>query len=787
MPSFFVSYNKADRAWAEWIAWILEAEGHTAVIQAWDFRPGGNFVLDMDKATKDTDKTLVVLSENYLNAAFTQSEWGSAFRSDPMSEQRKLIPIRVQACNPEGLLGSIVYVDVVGLEREVAQQAILAALPERLKPDSEPPFPRISQTEPDFPSAARSRPWNVPYERNAFFTGREEVLQTLHQQLSQDEAVALSQTQAISGLGGIGKTQTAVEYAYRHRQDYQAIFWVRAETELELRTGFVEIARLLNLPQQEAQDPDDTIQAVKQWLAHNPGWLLVFDNADHPELLNPFRPRQGQGHILLTSRAQIFDSFGIARPVSLQKMPAEEAVAFLFKRAGRDTDATEADAATTLAAELGFLPLALEQAGAFILKRNLRFSTYLSQYRKKRLTLLEQQPPKVGNEQQPNRSVQTTWQLNFDAVKALNPASAELLQFSAFVAPDTIPYELLMAGRESLGGLLTDALASAEQEAARFEIAELLEPLSQYSLVRIDPKSDSYTIHRLVQEVVKVEMDEAHCRLWTERAIASVTQAFPNAEYGNWPDCERLLPHAKVAIQFATADQIESETTALLLARTGYYLKEQTQYSDAEPLYIDALAMRKRLLGEEHPDVALSLNNLAALYKNQGRYSDAEPLYIDALAMKKRLLGEEHPSVALSLNNLALLYDNQGRYSDAEPLYIDALAMNKRLLGEEHPAVALSLNNLASLYKNQGRYSDAEPLYIDALAMRKRLLGEEHPAVALSLNNLASLYDNQGRYSDAEPLYIDALALFERILGPDHPSTNVVRGNLQGLQNRQKQ
>ena len=538
MTSFFVSYNSADKSIAEWIAWTLEEAGHTVVIQAWDFRPGGNFILDMQAATANTDQTIMVLSENYLNAKYTQPEWAAAFTDDPESQARKLIPIRVGECQPTGLLRSLGYVDLVGLEEEEAGQTILGALLERMKPTTKPPFlmekrARTIQTKPQFSSPPPSSPWNVPYERNNFFTGREAVLQALHQQLHQDQAVALSQTQAISGLGGIGKTQTAVEYAYRHRQDYQAVFWVRAETNLELSTGFVEISRLLNLPQQEAQDPNDTIQAVKQWLAHHPGWLLIFDNADHPDLLNPFRPSQGQGHILLTSRAQTFDSFGIARPVSLQKMPADEAVAFLFKRAGRDTDdLTEAEAATDLAAELGFLPLALEQAGAFILKRNLRFSTYLSQYRKKRLALLEQQPPKVGNEQQPERSVQTTWQLNFEAVKALNPASADLLQFSAFVAPDTIPYELLMAGRASLGSLLTEALASTELEEARFEIAELLEPLSQYSLVRIDSKSDSYTIHRLVQEVVKVEMDEAHRHLWVERAIEAVTSAFP--EFRIW-------------------------------------------------------------------------------------------------------------------------------------------------------------------------------------------------------------------------------------------------------------
>ncbi|MEH1796189.1 MULTISPECIES: tetratricopeptide repeat protein [unclassified Nostoc] len=230
----------------------------------------------------------------------------------------------------------------------------------------------------------------------------------------------------------------------------------------------------------------------------------------------------------------------------------------------------------------------------------------------------------------------------------------------------------------------------------------------------------------------------------------------------------------------------EHPSVATSLNNLAALYNSQGRYSDAEPLYIEALAMRKRLLGDEHPSVATSLNNLAGLYKSQGRYSNAEPLYIQALVMRKRLLGDEHPVVATSLNNLAALYDSQGRYSDAELLYIEALAMRKRLLGNEHPSVAASLNNLAGLYKSQGRYSDAELLYIEALAMKKRLLGDEHPSVAASLNNLALLYKSQGRYSDAEPLYIQALAIAEQRLGANHPDTITYRENLEELRrNRQ--
>lgn len=185
MTRFFVSYNRADKDWAEWIAWTLEAARHETVIQAWDFRPGGNFVLDMQRAAAETDKTILVLSENYLASEFTQPEWASAFANDPTSLERTLIPIRVKVCEPRGLLRPIVYVDIVGVEKETARQRILEALPDRLKPDKEHDFPRvqtgsdegstgkqINRKQPDFPNPAVSKPWTVPYERNAFLGQR---------------------------------------------------------------------------------------------------------------------------------------------------------------------------------------------------------------------------------------------------------------------------------------------------------------------------------------------------------------------------------------------------------------------------------------------------------------------------------------------------------------------------------------------------------------------------------------------------------------------------------------
>ena len=406
----------------------------------------------------------------------------------PKSQERTLIPIRVNECQPTGLLGSINYADLVDCPGPEARGVLLGALKERAKPDQKPFVPvrgadRIVPNRVIFPGVL----WNVPYERNPFFTGREQVLADLHQRFNQDSTDAISQTQAISGLGGIGKTQTAVEYAYRHRQDYQAVFWVRSETSTELTTGFVDIAKLLELPLKDAQDPNDTVAAMKLWFERNPDWLLIFDNADDPNLLKSFLPQSSQGQILLTSRAQVFGVLGIGQPVSLQKMEPQEALEFLFKRTGQNpTDSVEQESATQLAEELGYLPLALEQAGAYIQEQQARFQTYLASYCKHNLSLLERSGPVTGDY---HASVATTWELNFQEVEKESAAAADVLRASAFFSPDAIPYEFLQEGASQFGDTIAAALANQEDDP--LALNELLTPLARYSLIRREPESSN--------------------------------------------------------------------------------------------------------------------------------------------------------------------------------------------------------------------------------------------------------------------------------------------------------
>jgi CHAT domain-containing protein/Flp pilus assembly protein TadD len=225
----------------------------------------------------------------------------------------------------------------------------------------------------------------------------------------------------------------------------------------------------------------------------------------------------------------------------------------------------------------------------------------------------------------------------------------------------------------------------------------------------------------------------------------------------------------------------EHPLVAISLNNLAILYREQGNYQKAEPLFVRSLAIREKVLGKEHPDVAESLNQLGKLYYAEGNYQKAEPLFVRSLAIFEKVHGKEHPDVATSLNNLATLYKDQGNYQKAEPLYVRSLAIVEKVLGKEHPLFAICLNNLAQLYRQQGNYQKAEPLYQRSLAIDEKALGTEHPDVALDLNNLAELYLQQKNYQKAEPLFVRSLAIREKVLGKEHPDVAQSLNNLATL------
>ncbi len=571
--------------------------------------------------------------------------------------------------------------------------------------------------------------WNVPYQHNPFFTGREELLKSLHDNLTNRKAIL--RTQALSGLGGIGKTQTVVEYAYRHRGEYHDVLWVNAATCDILITSFLDLARLLNLPEKDAQDQNITVQAVKRWLVQHDQWLLIFDNADDLALADEFLPTGGKGHILLTTRAQA--SGTLTSKIDVEKMDTDEGMLLLLHRSrvlARDTPLAQVSVADRAAAEsivkeMDGLPLALDQAGAYIEETQCSISSYLASYHHRQAGLLKR---RGGTSKEHPESVATTWSLSFEQVERLNPMATDLLHVCAFLAPDAVPEELLLEGAPELGTRIQFLTTDATR------LNDAIGILLRYSFVKRDPQARTLSIHRLVQAVLQESMKKRTRHKWAMRTVRAVNLAFPDVtDVRLWEQCERYLPHALMCARLIEDYSLEFAASPHLLSKTAYYLYKRAQYPQAEPLFKRALAIYKQQLGPEHPFTATSLNNLAGLYRAQGKYEQAEPLFKRALAIREQQLGPTHPDTALSLDNLAGLYQDQGKYVEAEPLYQRALAIREQQLGPEHPDTASSLNNLAGLYQDQGKYAQAELLYQRALTIREQQVGPEHPDTATSL------------------------------------------------------
>ena len=630
------------------------------------------------------------------------------------------------------------------------------------KPVDRAPEPLVSLFGRPFPKI-----WHVPRRHNFFFTGRDHVLEQIASDFRLDNLARVVPPQALSGLPGIGKTQTAADNAIDldgaigllrrssllqrevdretdlprlsiHRVIQQILqdemdpatqrLWaeraVRAVAPVTLTSSFVGLANLLHLPERDEKEQQIAVDAVLRWLRLNHGWLLIFDSMDNLRVAESFLPKAGLGHILFTTRMHALS--GIAQRLEVSKMEPETGALLLLCRASfLPLQATldvaskdDSETASKISRELDGLPLALDQAGVYIKEVPCTLTAYLEQYQTRRKDLLQV--------------------------------------------------------RGSFG--------------------------------------ENYP---LVQAVLQDGMDEPTKKQWAKRVVHALHAAFPSVKHQYWSQCDLLLPHAKLGADLINAYGIVFWDAARLLNQTGLYLSKRARYQEAEPLYQRALSIDKQVYGPDRPEVATTFNNLAELYRNQGKYAQAEPLYQRALAISEQQLEAKHPDTALSLNNLALLYFRQGKYAEAEPLYQRALHIWEQSLGPDHPQVAtvlnnlaalydgqekyaeveslyvrvlaireakyldtvFSLNNLASLYKKQGKYAEAEPLYVRVLAIHKQQMGVKHLDTVLSLNNLALLYYAQGKYAEAGPLYIQALTICDQLLGPKYSTTKTIRQN----------
>ena len=625
-----------------------------------------------------------------------------------------------------------------------------------------------SEFFPDRLPGVRPFACNVPYSRNRNFEDREPTVGDLRKALLDDGKAVV---QAVHGQGGVGKTQLAAEYLHREAIDgtaYDVAWWVdcgltdddRGSSSGEppaLASGYAALAQKLPLPDEikNAERTQDIVDAVRDWLETHDGWLLVFDNVVEERHIRSYVPKSSSGHVIITSRSSQWSSS--VTPLQVEPFEPDVARDFLLKLSGSD----DASAATELAKELGYLPLALAHVGRYVKNTPRSLAQYLADFRANRKKLLNRKEDLDDYE----KTVFDTFDLSIRAVKERsNPAEA-LMSLCAFLARRDIPLFLLQADPSVLPRPLQPIVRNRDR------LDEALRILSQFGL--IDIEDEAFSIHTLVHLIARERLTKAQAGRWAKAAVRLIDAALPydaDNDLSTWPVYDRLSPHAFAAIEHADQAGIADPTTDVM-GKLGTWFSTKALHSEAETVKRRALGLDEREHGPKSTQVSDRLNTLAMTLKVTNRPAEAEPLYRRALAIEEQSSGPEHPEVAIHLTNLAELLRDTNRLAEAEPLMRRALAIDERSLGAEHLTVAIGLNNLATLLKDTNRLPEAEPLMRRALAIFERAFGPEHPHVAVLLTNIGRLLHETDRPTLSEPLIRRGREIFDARFGSDHPST----------------
>jgi tetratricopeptide (TPR) repeat protein len=600
---------------------------------------------------------------------------------------------------------------------------------------------------------------NLPRPPARVFVGRDSALGRLGGVLAGDVSAVV--TQAVYGLGGVGKSELALQHATACRDKYPLTWWITADDPAQLQAGLAALAARLCPPVATAGTTAEAAGWAVAWLQAHPGWLLILDNVSDPGDVEPLLGQLTGGHILITTRRDTgWDR--IASPIRLDVLAPGPAANLIATRTGSE-DQGGRDAAGSIAAELGYLPLALDQAAAYITQTRISQAGYLYRLREHPAVMHA-----AGDGGQAQRTIARIWDITIEAIAARRPAAVTLLHILACYAPDNLP-------RTVLGG---------DDDPDRLAVDEALGVLASYSMITLTPATVS--MHRLVQAVILARQppDDDASAFGGEPPLTTALDwlgqalpADPGSNVAGWPLLRAFSPHADNLAALFPSDA-RPETLARVQGVFGLFHDSQGQYEKALALRESVLAIRESALGPDHPDTVAALSNMASAYWRLGRHRDALPLDQRALQITETALGPDHPDTATSLDNLAVTFRALGQADKALPLQQRALQITEAALGPDHPDTATRLGNLASTYRALGQAGQALPLHQRALQITETVLGPDHPSTATRLNNLALTYRDLGRPDEALPLQQRALQITETVLGPDHPTTATRLNNL---------
>ncbi|KAL6902625.1 P-loop containing nucleoside triphosphate hydrolase protein [Trichoderma evansii] len=638
----------------------------------------------------------------------------------------------------------------------------------------------------------------IPYPRNEDVICRQDLVKRLDQLLPQGSKF---HSAALWGLGGSGKTQIALDYAYRRSEDNKSsVFWVHADSKATFIHDYKTIANKIGIDQAAAADENDLLRSVRKGIEARPSWVLILDNADNLELFGVGLstdetansiynsiPNGPTGTVLWTSRdAHIAGTLvGAQRGAEVTSMEKSEAIELLEVMRSKKADFEELDDVETLLGELEWFPLAISQAGAYMRRMQTTASGYLSLLRESKCrwdTLKTTEFDRHRRPEMPN-SVLDTWTVSMERIQSENRTAYQVLHIMAYLDNQNLPHELIVKISECSN---KDTARQPEELKVTFAIMRLQE-FSFLKTRHIEDGGPSYEMHKLVQEAARymltmrgllgapaqgalIQIEASDEVYYIGIALQALSELFPTSTPESWGCCERYLAHAIGMGNWAEMSKREADTSELLSKASGY-LYDRGRWREKELVDQRALELRRRVLGERHPHTLESIASLAAAYHYQGKHEKAKACYKETVKLRRQTLGEKHPDTLRAMTLLGQVYQSHGQYKEAEALYKKALEFQREILGEKHLHTLQSLASISVVYHYQGYYAKAKPIKIKTLILQREVLGEKHPLTIWNIGSLAATCQGLGQFEEARALYQETLDLRRETLGDNHPDT----------------
>jgi tetratricopeptide (TPR) repeat protein len=594
--------------------------------------------------------------------------------------------------------------------------------------------------------------WNVPYPRNPNFTGRGKAMAELRQALT--GKAAADRIQVVFGPSGIGKSQLAAEFAYKHKFDYEIVWWLRADEPASLALGARQLAERLGFHFRDATSAQDIQHLLRRVLAQRQNWLLVFDNASSPADVKEYLPAPVTGHVVVTSRSTNWPNFGGSLP--LGTLSRGEAISLLRKRTARN-DSNES--ASKLCQALGDLPIAVDQAAAVIAQKHISFVTYLAGFESLWAELLTS-----GRHwgDCPD-AVAMALELSLRQLEQSSPGAAEMLALCAFLAHEQITRPFLASSAPYVAAPLSGALADAMTLDASLAL------LGTHSMLHAG--EHAIAAHPLVASFVRTRMSAETRRRWTDVALQRVAAAFvyQSQDVSTWSSCGEVLPHVLAVAEHGEREQVGLADVARLLDDAGRYLHRMAHFAQAKDLFARAIAIYERVCGISHPKVSFVANNLGRVMTRLGDHAAAQKYFERALEIDRGTYGHDDPHTATVVNNYAMALHALGDAAAAREHFERALEVYESHYGPDHVKTAGVLNNLGFVAYELGDLEAAQSCLERALQITEASVGPSHPTVASVLGNLANVRRALGDARQALADLQRALAIDEAAYGVSHP------------------